>query len=103
MSHTTLGRWSVKLIIVFFALFILVQIISAIGRAMGAFDSNSFNLFQILIPITIIPAGVCGVAAFVIGILSIIKSKERSVFVFFSTAIGLFVLLFVLGEFLFPH
>jgi cytochrome bd-type quinol oxidase subunit 2 len=103
MSHTTLGRWSVKLIIVFFALIILVQIIAAVGRSQGAFDSSSLNVFQLLMPIIIIPAGVCGVAAFVTGIISIIKSKERSVFVFFSTAIGLFVLLFVLGEFLFPH
>lgn len=103
MSHTTLGRWSVKLIIIFIALFILVQIIAAVGRSLGAFDSNSLNAYQLLMPIIIIPAGICGVAAFVTGIISIIKSKERSIFIFFSTAIGLFVFLFVLGEFLFPH
>lgn len=103
MSHTTLGRWSVKLIIIFIALIILVQIIAAVGRAVGAFDSNSLNVYQILMPVIIIPAGICGVAAFMTGIISITKSKERSVFVFFATAIGLFVLLFVLGEFLFPH
>ena len=103
MPKTKLGKWSIKLILVFFTLFILVQIIAAVGRSQGAFDSSSLNVFQLLMPIIIIPAGVCGVAAFVTGIISIIKSKERSVFVFFSTAIGLFVLLFVLGEFLFPH
>lgn len=62
MLHTTLGRWSVKLILVFFALFILVQIIAAFGRAVGAFDSNSLNVYQILMPIVIIPAGLCGIA-----------------------------------------
>jgi len=103
MAKTRLGKWSLRLIVVFFALIILVQIIAAVGRAMGAFDSKSLNVFQLLMPIIIVPAGMCGIAAFATGILSIIKSKERSVFVFFSTAIGLFVLLFVLGEFLFPH
>jgi cytochrome bd-type quinol oxidase subunit 2 len=103
MPKTKLGKWSIKLILVFFTLFILVQIIAAVGRSQGAFDSSSLNVFQLLMPIIIIPAGICGVAACVTGIISIIKSKERSVFVFFSTAIGLFVLLFVLGEFLFPH
>ncbi len=103
MPKTKLGRWSVWLIIVFFVLFILMQIIAAVGRSQGAFDSDSFNAYQILIPITIIPAGICGLAAFFTGIISIIKSKERSVFVFLATAIGFFVLIFLLGEILFPH
>lgn len=103
MSQTKLGRWSVWLIIIFIALFILVQIIAAVGRSLGAFDSTSLNVYQILMPIIIIPAGICGIAAFITGMMSIIKSKERSKFVFFTTAIGLFVILFVLGEFLFPH
>jgi len=103
MPKTKLGRWSVWLIIVFFVLFILVQIIAAVGRSQGAFDSNSLNVFQILIPIIIIPAGICGIAAFFTGMISIIKSKDRSVFVFFATAIGFFVLIFLLGEILSPH
>ena len=103
MPKTTLGRWSVWLIVAFFVLFILVQIIAAVGRSQGAFDSDSFTIYQILIPITIIPAGICGIAAFVTGILSIIQSRERSVFVFLGTAIGMFVLFFVLGEVFLPH
>lgn len=103
MSQTKLGRWAVWLILIFLALFILVQIISAGGRSQGAFDSNSLNAYQLLMPIMIIPAGICGITAFFTGAMSIIKSKERSVFVFFSTAMGFFVLLFVLGEFLFQH
>lgn len=103
MPKTKLGKWSVRLIIVFFGLFIFVQIIAAVGRSQGAFDSDSFNIYQLLIPITIIPAGICGIAAFLTGIISVVKSKERSVFVFLVTAIGFFVLLFILGEILVPH
>jgi len=103
MPKTRFGKWSVLLIVVFFVLFILVQITAAVGRNQGAFDSDSFNAYQILIPITIIPAGICGIAAFLTGIVSIVKSKERSVSVILATAIGLLVLIFVLGEILSPH
>lgn len=103
VPKTNLGKWSVRLIIAFFLLFILTQIIAAVGRGQGAFDSDSFNIYQILIPITIIPAGICGIAAFITGIIGVAKSKERSVLVFLATAIGLFVLIFVLGEILVPH
>ena len=103
MPKTKLGKWSVRLIVVFFLLFILVQIIAAVGRSQGVFDSDSFNAYQILIPITIIPSGICGIAAFITGIISILKRKERSVSVFLATIIGFLVFDFMLGEILFPH
>ena len=66
--------------------------------------SDENNLAPLLlIPATIIPAGICGIAAFFTGIISIIKSKERSVLVFLTTVIGFLVLIFVLGEILVPH
>jgi hypothetical protein len=48
-------------------------------------------------------AGVCGVAAFVTGLIGIIKSKERSILVYLAILIGLEILVFGLGEFLAPH
>jgi len=103
MPKTRLGKWSMWLIVIFFLLFILAQIIAAVGRSQGAFDNGSANIYQILIPITIIPAGISGLCAFFSGIWAIIKYKERSILVFISTAVGFLVLTFVLGEFLFPH
>ena len=103
MPKTRFGKWSVWLIIAFFLLFILVQIIAAIGRSQGAFDSNSINTYQILMPIIIIPAGICGTAAFYTSIIGIIKYKERCLWVFIVAGLGLFILTFILGEFLFPH
>ena len=44
-----------------------------------------------------------GLAALVTGLISIIKGRERSILVFLATLIGLFALLFLFGEFLFPH
>ena len=103
IPKTFLGKWSVGLIAAFFGLFLLTQIIAAVGRSRGAFDSSSVNIYQILIPVTIIPAGLSGIAAFITGIMSIIKNKERSISVIVATIIGFLVFDFVLGEILFPH
>lgn len=46
---------------------------------------------------------VSGITAFFTGIISIIKHRDRSVFVFLSTIIRLLVLLWCLVELLFPH
>ncbi len=43
------------------------------------------------------------IAAFFCGIISIIRNKDYSVFVFISIVLGFFVLLWVLAEILFPH
>ena len=43
-----------------------------------------------------------GIAAFFCGIIGIIRKKDYSVFVFLSTMIGLFILLYFLQQALFP-
>lgn len=57
-------------------------------------------------PTLAVPAllmGISGILAFVTGAISIFRNKERSITVFLSTALGLFVLIFWLGEILVPH
>lgn len=103
MPKTQLGKWSVKLIALFFVLFVLTQTIAALGRSQGALDSQSINVYRILIPVFIIPAGLAAIAAFIVGLMSIIKLKERSWLVYLASVIGFLVLIFVLGEFIFPH
>lgn len=98
MQKTRLGKWSVGLIILFFLLFALFQFLVASGQRSGAtFFSN------LVLAIPILAAGISGMLAFFTGIISIIKSKERSVFVFLAMTMGLLVLIFILGEFLSPH
>jgi hypothetical protein len=46
---------------------------------------------------------ISGIAAFVTGLISIIKSKERSILVFLVVVVGVLALLFLLGEVIFPH
>jgi len=93
-----MGRWSIGLTISLFLFFVLFQLLVASGQRGGeTFFSN------LVLTIPILLAGISGVSAFLTGIISIIKNKERSVFVFMTTTIGFFVLAFWLGEVLFPH
>lgn len=95
---TTSGKWSVGLIIVFIVLLVLFQLLVASGQRGGeTFFSN------LILTVPMLIAGVSGVSAFAIGLIGVIRSRERSIAVYLATLIGLLVPLFVLGEIIFPH
>jgi len=98
LPKTILGKWSVGLAISFILFFALLAIFAATGQEGG----NTFlsNLF-LAIPGTL--AVVSAVATFFTGIVSVIFMKERAVFVFVAMIIGLLVIVFILGDLLFPE
>lgn len=96
--QTYLGKWSAKLIAIFTLFITTFYGIVALGYRGG---DTFFSQPALTIPILI--AAICGVTAFLTGLLSIVKNKERSSLVILSTLIGLFVLIFILGEILTPH
>ena len=85
IPKTYLGKWSVGLIVVFFLSIALVLLFVASGRLV-------INLM--------IFAGICGMSSFFIGLISIIKNKERSILVFLATVAGLYILFLYLSEIL---
>ena len=95
LPKSSLGRWSVGLAAAFILLFVLFWILIAPARR-GVGPAP-------FAPMAIVAAGISGIAAFVIGLISMIRSKERSILVFLAVVVGLFVLIFLLGEFLYPH
>jgi len=95
---TIMGRWSIGLTITLFLFFVLFQLLVASGQRGG---ETFFSNLALTIPILL--AGISGVSVFITGIIGIIKSKERSVFVFLTTMIGFLVLIFWLGEIVSPH
>lgn len=100
MPKTRLGKWSGGLFAVFFLVYALAQLLIAIEQRGG---NTIFDNLILSIPILI--AGIVSiVSSSVTGFISIIKYKERSVIVFFTSVIGLFlILIFLFGGMLFPY
>jgi len=91
--ETKLGKWSVGLNI----FFLIGVIFAVLTSVFGILDTDIGHWWDIEVAF-IFPASI---VAFVLGIISIRKNKERSVLVLISTIIGLLTILFVLLHSLF--
>ncbi len=104
IPKTTLGRWSVGLIVA-------MPIFFYIGMSFVSFYesiSSGKTIPQDIvarpgIALPMLVGFISGIAAFFPGIIGIIKKKDHSVLILLSTAIGFLVLLWCLVEILFPH
>jgi len=98
LPKTKTGKKATRLIIAFFLFFASMQILVLGGQQGGEtlLDNPWLGTFGILMIIS-------GVSAFFVGLFSIIKYRERSILTFLITLLGLFILFFILGEFLSPH
>jgi len=83
LPKSLLGWWSIGLVVANILFFVLSQVILGPGP--------DYNM-PLAYTLTIVLAGIAG-AAFVTGLVSIIKSKERSILVFVAMAIGLYSLI----------
>lgn len=98
MPKTILGKWSLGLIAAFIILFGLGQLEVAMGQTGGeTFFDNP------LLSLTMLGAVLTAVAAFVVGLVAVIKQRERSWLVYLAMLIGAWILTFALGEFLGPE
>jgi hypothetical protein len=85
--QTKLGKWSVRLN----AFFLIITIISIIlVNALGILSYDD-HWWDVTAPIIFFAS----IVAFILGIIAIIKNKERSALVYTSVAIGLLVILFI--------
>jgi len=91
LPKSSLGRWSVGLAAAFILLSILFAVLTRLGGEPGPFA---------LIFIVNVVIGISFIAAFVTGLVSIIKSRERSIIVYLAMLVGFGALLFYLGSFL---
>ncbi|OGY27314.1 MAG: hypothetical protein A2Z42_03635 [Candidatus Woykebacteria bacterium RBG_19FT_COMBO_43_10] len=99
LPKTTLGKWSVGLIIAFFLLLATGIAVVSVFKQEGG--ETFFDNLWISIPM--LGAGAAAIAAFIVGIIAIIKNKERSILVIIAALIGLLVSWFVVGEIVAPH
>jgi len=93
---TRLGWWSVGLAAAFV---ILMTINSAVFMRLP----EDITWRVTVLPFYGIFMLLCGLAAGIVGLIAVIRQHERSWLVWLAILPGLFVLVFILGEFLVPH
>jgi hypothetical protein len=109
LPKTTLGKWSVGLVAAFILLSVVQGLVPPARPSPGAPvlpPSMAVVAMGISRIVALIIGLASGIAAFVTGLISIIKSRERSILVFLAVIVGLLVLIFCLGEVIeviFPH
>ena len=85
--QTKLGKWSIWLN-AFFLITITISIILVNMLGILSYDDHWWDA---TVPITFLAS----IVAFILGIVAIIKNRERSVFVYVSVIVGLLVILFI--------
>lgn len=98
LPRTLAGKcsvWSIAAFVILFGIFLLLV-------ASGQRGGETF-LSNLVLSVPMLLAGISGVAAFFSGLAGVIWKRERSVLVFLAVFIGLFVLIFWLGEVTSPH
>ena len=87
MPKTRLGKWSVWLN-AFFLIVIIISIILVDVLGLLSYDDHWWDVTVPILAITTI-------TAFILGIIAIVKNKERSVLVYISVTIGFLAILFI--------
>lgn len=102
---TTLGKWSFGLIVVMQLLIIIgTSFTSSLYRSVPAGGTILADITaRPALALTMLAGMAAGIAAFITGLLAMIKPKERAVMVYISTGVGALLLFFLAGELLFPH
>ena len=102
---TTLGRWSIGLVIAMPILFVISSLLAhslytsvPAGRTIVADIAARPAL-----ALTMLAAMGTGIAAFIVGLVAIVRQKDSAILVYASTVIGTLVMLFLAGEVVFPH
>jgi len=96
VPSTKLGRWSVALAATFVALFI-------INATVFMPSTVEVPWRQTVLPFYGIAMMACGLAAGIVGLISLVRQHEHSWLVWLALLPGLMVVALVLGEFLVPH
>jgi hypothetical protein len=102
---TTLGKWSVGLIVTMPILFIIgSSFTSSLYKSTPAGGTILADIAaRPVLALTMLAGMVAGISAFFLGLLSIIRQQENALLVYVSTVIGALLILFLAGELVSPH
>lgn len=101
---TALGKWSVRLIIAMPILFFIGgSLTNSLYPSVPAGNSIGEDIaLRPVLALSMLAGTVAGISAFIIGLVSIIK-KEKAILVYIACVIGALLLVFLAGEFIYPH
>lgn len=105
MPKTKLGRWSVWFAVAVVLLIIVAPTLdSTLYTGAVAGDTILQDLQRRpLLAIPMLLAMLSGVSAFIVGLVAIIRDRERSWLTFLSTIFGGLLLLFIIGDLFSPE
>ena len=105
LPATTLGKWSVGLIVAMPLLFVVAS--SFTDTLYESVPAGGTILADIAVrpalALTMLAGMAAGVSAFITGLLAIIRQKDHALLVYVSSLIGALLLLYLVGEVAFPH
>lgn len=105
MPKTNSGRWSLGLII---AMPILFLIGSSLANSLYESVASGSTLLDDIanrpaLAISMLIGFGSGIAAFITGLVAIIKQKDRAILVYLATIVGAGLIVFLFLEIVFPH
>jgi len=105
MPKTTLGKWSLGLIAAMPVLFFIGPALSnLLYKSVPAGNTILEDIAgRPVLALMMLAGMVSGISAFITGLMAIIRQKEHASLVYAATMIGALLILFLLGEFIFPH
>ena len=105
MPKTALGKWSLGLIIAMPVLFVIGM--SLTGSVYQSVSAGGTILKDIAarpaLALTMLAGMAAGIAAFISGLIAILKKQERNLLVYGSTILGAGLILFLAAEIIAPH
>jgi hypothetical protein len=105
IPKTTMGKWSVGLIVAMPLLFVIgSSFTNSLYKSVPAGGTILADIAaRPALALTMLAGMVAGISAFIVGLLTIARQKENALLVYVSTVIGALLMLFLTGEIVFPH
>ena len=105
MAKSILGKWSFGLIVAMPIFFVIgMSFTNSLYESVPAGRTILEDItLRPALALTMLAGMVSGISAFIIGLIAIIKQKERALLVYVATSAGAFLAVFLLGEIVFPH
>jgi hypothetical protein len=105
MPRTTLGKWPIGLIVAMPLLFFVGGSLTNVLYRSAPAGNTIFEgiASRPALALTILAGTISGILAFITGLIAIISQKEHARSVYIATIVGGLLLIFLVGELVFPH